>query len=92
MDEILVHLKAKAPTVAWENADEDWESIEDARLEIRRRAARKETRFGMLVAKVDPAFKLPEQILGRTYTVKELYKYVPAGGGNLDLVYFNGTG
>ena len=46
----------------------------------------------MLVAKVVPAFKLPEQILGRTYTVKELYKYVPAGGGNLDLVYFNGTG
>ncbi len=33
----------------------------------------------MLVAEIVPPFKLPP-VLGRVYTVKELYKYVPAGG------------
>ena len=43
----------------------------------------------MIVAEIVPHHKLPP-VCGKTYTVKELYKYVPSGGAELDLIFFDG--
>ena len=86
---MLQDLREAEPELDWDTKEENWEEVERSRLEVRRRVLREETSFSMLMAKIVPAFKLPP-ILGRTYTVRDLYKYVPGGGKETDMVYFNG--